>query len=73
MIVHQVKIGEPKKDKHIQGRHKTIFVGSTQIDIKYRDMLVYFRRRWEFYIKGTLDFSTCDYDDLKPDQWNRME
>lgn len=69
MIVHQVKIGEPKKDRVIQGRHKTIYVGSSKNDIKYRDMLVNFRQRWEFYLKGTLDFSTCDYDDLKPDQW----
>ncbi len=72
MIVHQVKIGKPKKNAHIQRRHKTIFVGSTKTDIKYRDMLVYFRQRWEFYIRGTLDFSTFDYDVIEPDQWKQI-
>ncbi len=71
MIVHQVKIGAPKTDKQIQGRHKTIYVGSAKADLKYRDMLVYFRHRLEFYLTGTLDFTTCDSNGLKIDQWQQ--
>ncbi len=71
MIVHEVKIGRSKTDQHVRGRHKIIYVGSAKADLKYRDMLVYFRQRWEFYIKGTLDFSTCDRNDLKSDQWEQ--
>jgi len=72
MIVHEVKSGKSNTDKNIQRRHKTIYVGSAKADLKYRDMLVYFRHRLEFYINGTLDFTTCDRNGLKTDQWKQI-
>jgi len=35
-------------------------------------MLVYFRHRWEFYINGTLDFTTCDRIGFEPRQWKQI-
>lgn len=72
MIVHEVKIGKPKRDKPIQERHKTVYVGYAKADLKYRDMLVYFRHRLEFYLNGTLDFTTCDRNGSKTDQWKQI-
>jgi len=72
MIVHEVKIGRSKAaDQHLQGRHKTIYVSSAKADLKYRDMLLYFRHRLEFYLEGTLDFITCDHNKSKPEQWEQ--
>ena len=71
MIVHEVKIAKPETGRHIRGRHKTIYVGSAKADLKYRDMIVYGRQRWEFYTNGTLDFTTCDHNGLKPYQYKQ--
>lgn len=71
MIVHQVKIGERKPVRAMPARHKTIYVTSAQVDLKYRDMLVYFRQRWEFYIHGSLGFSTCDREGVSPIIWKQ--
>ena len=59
MLVHKVKIGAPAP-KILDAPHRTLFVGCGTKDLKYRDMLVHFRHRWEFYIRGTLGFTTCD-------------
>ena len=71
MIVHQVKIGKQKIVPNLIKQHKKIYVGCACADLKYRDMLVYFRHRWEFYINGTLDFTTCDRTGFEPEQWKQ--
>ncbi|MBU3952945.1 MAG: TIR domain-containing protein [Proteobacteria bacterium] len=69
MIVHEVKIGKPAPNRIAKGEHKKIFVGCAEPDIRYRDMLVNFRQRWEFYTKNTINFLTFDRNDLEPSQW----
>jgi hypothetical protein len=72
MIVHEVKIGRSKTaGRHLRGRHKTIYVSSAKTDLRYRDMLVYFRHRLEFYLEGTLDFITCDHNQSEQAQWEQ--
>lgn len=71
MIVHQVKIGEQKPDKRLPLKNRIIYVTSAVTDLKYRDMLVYFRHRWEFYIHGSLEFTTCDRTDSGIDHWKQ--
>ena len=70
MIVHQVRVGESDLKQPFTGRHRTVYAGSAGSDIKYRDMLVYFRHRWELYTDGYLDFVTCD-DQLSREQWRQ--
>lgn len=72
MIVHQVKIGKQKTDHNLQKKHRKIYVGSAISDLKYRDMLVYCRHRWEFYINGTIDFTTCDRSGFELRQWKQI-
>ena len=69
MIVHQPKIGERKIHQIVKEEHKKVFVGCAESDIRYRDMLVDFRQRWEFYTKNTIDFLTFDRNELESDQW----
>ena len=71
IVVHQVKIGEHQRGHNFKKRHTRIYVGSADADLKYRDMLVCFRQRWEFYINGTLDFVTCDRTGFKPVHWKQ--
>ncbi|WP_022663970.1 TIR domain-containing protein [Desulfospira joergensenii] len=60
MIVHKVVVGKPPKDRAVKREHKKIYVGCAGSDIRYRDMLVNFRHRWEFYTNPTIDFLTFD-------------
>ena len=71
MIVHEVKIGKPSAECKFTGRHRTVYVGSADSDLKYRDMLVFFRHRWELYTNGYLDLITCDRDGLTEKQWKQ--
>lgn len=60
MIVHNVKVGN-RTSEHVSDRdHKKIYVGCAESDIRYRDMLVNGRHRWELYSKPTIDFITID-------------
>jgi hypothetical protein len=70
MIVHEVRVGESGHQHPFTNRHRTVYVGSADSDIKYRDMLVYFRHRWELYTDGYLNFVTCD-DQLSRKEWRR--
>jgi len=69
MIVHQVKIKNRSPRQIAKGEHKKIYVGCAESDIRYRDMLVNFRQRWEFYTKNTIDFLTFDRNSLDSSQW----
>lgn len=69
MIVHQVKIGVGKPEASRSGKNRKIYVGSASADLKYRDMLVHGRHRWEFYINGSLEFTTCNRIGFEPGQW----
>jgi len=60
MIVHEVVIGDKAASQIVKGEHKKIYVGCAESDIRYRDMLVNFRQRWEFYTKNTIEFLTFD-------------
>lgn len=60
MIVHNVKIGKPISEPVSDRKHKKIYVGGAESDIRYRDMLVYGRHRWELYSNPAIDFSTLD-------------
>ena len=68
MIVHTVKIGEKEGPVSVD-HHRMIYVGGAQADLKHMNLLVYGRHRWEFYIKGTLDFLTCSRTGLDIKQW----
>jgi hypothetical protein len=68
MIVHKVKIGKRTPGPVSKGEHKRIYVGCAESDIHYRDMLVNFRQRWEFYTKHTIDFLTFDRSKSETDQ-----
>jgi hypothetical protein len=65
MIVHEVKIGKKPANQITKREHRKIYIGCAESDIRYRDMLVNFRHRWEFYTKPTIDFLTYD--------WNKSE
>ena len=76
MIVHQVRIGESvtgpgHEGQKSPGKEHLIYVSSSVSDLKYRDLLVNFRHRWELYIHGSLEFSTCDRQDLLLEQWRQ--
>lgn len=60
MIVHTVKIGETASENLSVRENKKIYVGSAESDIRYREMLVNGRHRWELYSKPSIDFSTFD-------------
>jgi len=60
MIVHNVRI-QNETSRPVSGRaHKRIYVGCADTDIKYRDLLVNGRHRWELYSKPTIHFITLD-------------
>ena len=65
MIVHNVKIGEQISEQVSERSHKKIYVGSAESDIRYRDMLVYGRQRWEFYSNHAIDFITLDREGIE--------
>ncbi len=69
MIVHEVKIGKQTTNQVAKGEHKNIYVGCAESDLRYRDMLVNFRQRWEFYTKNTISFLTFDRNGLESAQW----
>ncbi|WP_024334842.1 hypothetical protein [Desulfotignum balticum] len=60
MIVHNVKIGKKTSEYLSIRENKKIYVGSAESDIRYRDMLVNGRHRWELYSKPSIDFFTFD-------------
>ncbi len=72
MIMHEVKIGKQKTEHRLHRKHRKIYVTSAISDLNYWDLLVYGRQRREFYINGTLDFTTCDRIDSIPNQWKRL-
>lgn len=65
MIVHKVKIGKQISGQVSDRENKKIYVGSAESDIRYRDMLVYGRHRWELYSKPTIDFLTLDRKEME--------
>ena len=65
MIVHNVKIGEPISEPVSDRKHKKIYVGGAESDIRYRDMLVYGRHRWELYSNPRIDFLTLDRKEME--------
>lgn len=65
MIVHNVKTGK-QISVHISDReNKKIYVGCAESDIRYRDLLVYGRHRWELYSNPTIDFLTLDRKEME--------
>lgn len=60
MIVHNVVVGKNTPENLSVREHKKIYVGCAESDIRYRDMLVNGRHRWELYSKPTIDFLTFD-------------
>lgn len=65
MIVHNVKIGRQTSERVSDRDHKNIYIGCAEPDIRYRDMLVNGRHRWELYSKPTIDFRTSDRNEMK--------
>jgi len=65
MIVHNVKIGNKTSGQVSDRENKKIYVGCAETDIRYRDMLVYGRHRWELYSKPTIDFLTLDRKEME--------
>ncbi len=65
MIVHNVKIVEKASEQSPKREHRRIYVGCAESDIRYRDMLVNGRHRWEFYSKPTIDFITLDRNEVE--------
>lgn len=72
MIVHNVKIGEKTPGQVSDREHKKIYVGCAEADIRYRDMLVTGRHRWELYSKPTIDFLTLDRKEMELAQYKPM-
>ena len=72
MIVHNVITGKRTKNHRSQGKHKKIYVGCAESDIRYRDMMVNFKQRWGFYTINTFDFLTSDRSGLESDQWKKI-
>lgn len=71
MIVHEVKIGKPSDQFKLTDKHRTVYVCSAGSDLKYRNMLVFGRHRWELYTNGSLDFTTCDRDGMTEKYWKQ--
>jgi hypothetical protein len=65
MIVHNVIIGKQVSGKTTARDHKKMYVGCAESDVRYRDMLVNFRHRWELYSEATIDFLTFDRKGMK--------
>lgn len=57
-------VGKQQQNSMGKREHKKIYVGCAESDIRYRDMLVNFRQRWEFYTNPTIDFLTFNRDGL---------
>lgn len=72
MIVHEVEIGKQPATQIMEREHKKIYVGCAESDIRYRDMLVNFRQRWEFYTKPTIDFLTFDWNTFELEQQQQV-
>ena len=65
MIVHNVVVGKNTSEHLSVREHKTIYVGCAKSDIRYRDMLVNGRHRWELYSKPTIEFLTFDRKEME--------
>ena len=65
MIVHNVRIGEQVAERALDGAPKKIYVGCAESDIRYRDMLIYGKHRWELYSKPSIDFLTLDRKEME--------
>jgi len=65
MIVHNVKIGNQISGQVSDRENKKIYVGCADSDIRYRDMLVYGRHRWELYSKPAINFLTLDREEME--------
>ncbi len=71
MIVHEVTIDKQPANQPTKESRKKIYVGCATPDIPYKEMLVNFRQRWEFYTRHRIDFLTIDQSGLAPDQCKR--
>lgn len=71
MIVHEVKVGKTFNRSKQTDKHRVVYVCSADSDLKYRDMLVYGRHRWELYTNGSLDFTTHDRGDMSEEKWKQ--
>ena len=65
MIVHNVVVGKKSAAQNKDREHKRIYVGCAEADIRYRDMLVNFRHRWELYSRPTIEFVTFDRNEAE--------
>ena len=63
MIIHTVRFGPPQVVADQHREHKRIYVTAARADLRYRDLLVQWRHRWEFYTAPTIEFLTHDGDD----------
>ncbi len=72
MIVHTVKVGEQLSEHISSSEHKKIYVGCAEADIRYRDMLIYGRHRWELYSRPSLDFISLDCFGMGMNQYKAM-
>jgi hypothetical protein len=72
MIVHNVVIGKQADNQNSQGEQKKIYVGCADSDIRYRDMLINYRQRWNFYSNNLFDFLTSDRSGLELEQWKQI-
>ena len=69
MIVHNVKIGKKALTQVSDRDHKKIYVEYAESDIRYRDILVNGRHRWELYSKPTIEFFTLDQKEMALDKY----
>jgi hypothetical protein len=69
MIVHRVTIAKPTRNQNVRAEYKKIYVGCADADIRYRDMMVSFKQRWETYTNSKFDFLSCDRSGLESGQW----
>lgn len=58
MIVDNVKNWENTSKNLPIRENKKIYVGIAESDIRYKEMLVNGRHRWELYSEPNIDFST---------------
>ena len=68
MIVHNARVGENTSENLPIRENKKIYVGSAESDIRYKEMLVNGRHRWELYSKPSIDFSTFDRKEMELSQ-----
>ena len=72
MIVHNVRTGRQESKQTLRRDHKKIFVGCAEPDLRYRDLLIYGKHRWELYSNPTIEFSSFDCEGLGLNQCKLM-